>query len=92
VVNPLTFAGLLLATSHGSQHIADYLVDLASQQGKVQLVERTVEPSEVGKSLDQIKGAVGLRVFHQGKPSGSWQTQRKILRAGDLVMEIKETG
>jgi voltage-gated potassium channel len=91
VVNPLTFAGLLLATSHGSQHIADYLVDLASQQGKVQLVERPVEPDEVGKSLDQIKGAVGLRVFHEGKPSGSWQTQRKTLRAGDLDMEIKET-
>lgn len=92
VVNPLTFAGLLLATSHGSQHIADYLVDLASQQGKVQLVERPVQPDEVGKSLDQIKGAVGLRVFHDGKPSGSWQTQRKTLRAGDLVMQIKETG
>jgi voltage-gated potassium channel len=57
----------------------------------VQLVERPVEPDEVGKSLDQIKGAVGLRVFHEGKPSGSWQTQRKTLRAGDLVMEIKET-
>ena len=42
VVNPLDFAGLLLATTHGGQHIADYLADLASRQGKVQLIERDV--------------------------------------------------
>ncbi len=91
VVNPLGFAGLLLATSHGSQHIADYLVDLASQQGKVHLVERPIQPDEVGKSLDQLKGAIALRVIRDGKPAGSWQTKRKLLRAGDMVMEIRTT-
>ena len=44
VVNPLDFAGLLLATTHAGQHIADYLADLATMKGKVRLVERQVDP------------------------------------------------
>jgi voltage-gated potassium channel len=34
VVNPLDFAGLLLATTRSGQHIADYLGDLASSTGR----------------------------------------------------------
>ena len=54
VVNPLDFAGLLLATTHGGQHIADYLADLASRHGKVQLIERNVRSEEIGSSLERI--------------------------------------
>jgi voltage-gated potassium channel len=91
VVNPFDFAGLLLATSHTGQHIADYLADLASHEGKVQLVERPVEPDEVGKSLRDLKGAVALRVMRDGKPYGFWRTQAAKLKAGDIVMEVKPT-
>ena len=47
VVNPLDFAGLLLAATHAGQHIADYLADLASMKGKVRLVEREVRTEEI---------------------------------------------
>jgi voltage-gated potassium channel len=50
-VNPLNFAGLLLATTRSGQHIADYLADLASMKGKVRLIERQVRPEEIGRSL-----------------------------------------
>jgi voltage-gated potassium channel len=92
VVNPFDFAGLLLATSHTGQHIADYLADLASREGKVQLVEREVEPHEIGRALKDLDGAVALRVIREGKPYGFWRTQAERLRAGDVIMEVKPTG
>ena len=91
VVNPLDFAGLLLATTHGGQHIADYLADLASGEGRVQLIERDVRPEEVGKSLKEISDGLGLRMIRDGTPYGFWRPQVQKLEAGDIIMEICPT-
>ena len=91
VVNPLDFAGLLLATSHGGQHIAEYLADLASMQGRVRMVERDVRPEEVGKSLKDISDGLGLRIIRDGKPYGFWRPQVAKLEEGDIIMEICPT-
>ena len=91
VVNPLDFAGLLLATTHGGQHIADYLADLASWQGNVQLIERAITAQEVGKSLRDISEGLGLRIIRQGKPYGFWRPQVDKLQPGDMMMEIVPT-
>jgi voltage-gated potassium channel len=92
VVNPLDFAGLLLATSHGGQHIADYLADLASTDGKVRLIERAVREDEVGKPLREVAGAVGLRLIRAGTAYGFWRPQAEKLEPGDTIMEIKPNG
>ena len=91
VVNPLDFAGLLLATTHGGQHIADYLADLASGEGRVQLIERDVKPEEVGKSLNEISDGLGLRIIRDGTPYGFWRPQVRKLETGDIIMEICPT-
>jgi voltage-gated potassium channel len=91
VVNPLDFAGLLLATSHTGQHIADYLADLASRRGKVQMVEREIAPEEVGKRLKDLDGGLGLRLIRDGTPYGFWRPQAEKLEAGDHVMQIRPT-
>jgi voltage-gated potassium channel len=91
VVNPLDFAGLLLATTHGGQHIADYLADLASREGRVQLIERDIKPEEVGKSLKEISDGLGLRIIRDGTPYGFWRPQVQRLEAGDIIMEICPT-
>jgi len=91
VVNPLDFAGLLLATTHGGQHIADYLADLASREGRVQLIERDVKPDEVGKSLNEISDGLGLRIIRDGTPYGFWRPQVRKLETGDIIMEICPT-
>ncbi len=91
VVNPLDFAGLLLATTHGGQHIADYLADLASGEGRVQLIERDVRPDEVGKALKDISDGLGLRIIRDGTPFGFWRPQVEKLEAGDIIMEICPT-
>ena len=91
VVNPLDFAGLLLATTHGGQHIADYLADLASGEGRVQLIERDVRREEVGKSLKEISDGLGLRIIRDGTPYGFWRPQVQKLEPGDIIMEICPT-
>ena len=91
VVNPLDFAGLLLATTHGGQHIADYLADLASREGRVQLVERGVRAEEVGKALKDVSDGLGLRIIRDGTAYGFWRPQVEKLESGDIIMEITPT-
>jgi voltage-gated potassium channel len=92
VINPVRFTGLLLAGSAQGAHIADYLADLASVDGRVQLVERPVMHAEIGKSLDQLaSGGRGLRVYRDGRPHGFWESEASALREGDIVLEIQAT-
>jgi len=91
VVNPLDFAGLLLATTQAGHHIADYLADLATASGRVRLVEREVMPDEVGMSLSQLAEGLGLRIIRGGTPYGFWRPQVQSLEAGDIIMEIVPT-
>jgi voltage-gated potassium channel len=92
VINPVRFTGLLLAGSVKGAHIADYLADLASVGGRVQLVERLVSAAECGKSLaDLNSGGKGLRVYRDGRPIGFWEDECQLLQPGDVVVEIVPT-
>lgn len=92
VINPVRFTGLLLAGSAQGAHIADYLADLASVSGRVQLVERIVTDAEVGRSLDQLAtGGIGLRIYRDGQALGFWEADKTTLQAGDCVVEIIPT-
>jgi voltage-gated potassium channel len=91
VVNPLDFAGLLLATTHAGHHIADYLADLATMGGRVRMVERDVRSDEIGKSLRDLTDELGLRIIRDGKPYGFWRPQAQKLEAGDIIMAIVPT-
>ena len=73
-------------------HIADYLADLASVSGRVQLVEREVAPEECGQSIETLKsGGRGLRVYRDGEALGFWEEECRSLRPGDIVVEIIPT-
>ena len=92
VINPVRFTGLLLAGSAQGAHVADYLADLASVGGKVQLVERPVLPEEIGKPLDAlVSGGKGLRIYRDGHARGFWEAEARALQAGDTVVEILPT-
>lgn len=92
VINPVRFTGLLLAGSVKGAHIADYLADLASVEGRVQLVERVVSPEECGRSIaDLTSGGQGLRVYRGGRPIGFWEPECQTLQPGDVVVEIVPT-
>jgi len=90
VINPVRFTGLLLAGSAQGSHVADYMADLASVGGQVQLVERRVLPEEVGRSLDNLAtGGRGLRVYRGEQELGFWETC--TLEEDDMVVEILPT-
>ncbi|MGN3975493.1 potassium channel family protein [Tsuneonella sp. SYSU-LHT278] len=90
VINPVRFTGLLLAGSAQGTHIADYMADLASYGGRVQLVERQVMPEEIGKSIDELAGGGrGLRVYRGDVACGYWECGP--LQEGDIIVEIVPT-
>ncbi len=92
VINPVRFTGLLLAGSAQGAHVADYLADLASVGGKVQLIERPVLPEEIGRSLHELAtGGQGLRLYRNGGACGFWEAEAGKLQAGDVVVEIRPT-
>lgn len=88
VINPVSFAGLLLAGSAHGAGIADYLADLASATGRVRLHERPIENFEVGKSLADASVGLGVRILRDGQTIGFWEDAAKELKAGDKVIEI----
>ena len=91
VINPAGFAGLLLAnTAHGPK-VVDYLSDLVSSQGRVKLGEREVKPEEYGQPMSSITGALGVRIYRNGRPYGFWEAETKSLAAGDIIVEILPT-
>ncbi|OWQ96293.1 potassium channel family protein [Sphingopyxis witflariensis] len=89
VINPVSFTGLLLAGSAQGAHVADYMADLASIGGRVQLRERPVSAEEIGRSLDELaSGGRGLRIYRGGKPYGFWEAEAQRLEHGDQVVEV----
>ncbi|WP_133366587.1 potassium channel family protein [Qipengyuania sediminis] len=92
VINPVRFTGLLLAGSAQGAHIADYLSDLASIDGEVQLVERTVNAEDAGKRLAELPDdRIALRVYRDGVAIPLQDTAQTVLREGDCVVEIVPT-
>ena len=92
VINPVRFTGLLLAGSAKGEHIADYLADLASVSGRVQLVEREVTEDECGCAISELRsGGRGLRVYRDGRAIGFWEEECQNLRKGDIIVEIVAT-
>lgn len=91
VINPVSFAGLLLAGSTHGQHIADYLADLASQHGGVRLAERVVRDEECGKPLQDVASGLGVRIYRDSTPYGFWEPEAQALRPGDCIVEIVST-
>lgn len=91
IINPVSFAGLLLAGSAHDTGTADYLADLASVDGRVQLSERAVEFEEVGRPLGSIDSGLGVRILRGGEPIGFWEVGAGALLAGDRIIEIVPT-
>lgn len=88
VINPTSFAGLLLAGSTSGKHIADYMADLAASGGRVKLNERTVLPQEIGGPLSAIRTGLGVRLYRDDRPIGFWEPEAQKLQTGDCIIEI----
>ncbi len=92
VINPASFAGLLLAGSTHGPHIADYIADLAASDGRVALRERRVAPEETGKPLAAISTGIGVRIYRGEQCYGFWEIEAGRLQPGDTLIEIVPKG
>ena len=88
VINPVSFTGLLLASSLAGPFRADYLSDLATSAGRVELRERLVEPHEVGRSVEQVCTGLAVRVIRDGRPYAARDPIVQNLARGDCILEI----
>ncbi|WP_375270142.1 potassium channel family protein [Sphingomonas sp.] len=88
VINPASFAGLLLASSTQGRHVADCLADLANIHGQVALCERAVAADEIGRALDTITTGKALRLYRDHQAYGFWDKEAQHLRAGDRIVEV----
>lgn len=92
VINPASFAGLLLAGSTHGPHIADYMADLAATDGRVALHERMVTAAEVGHPLASISTGMGMRIYRGDRMFCFWEIEAGRLEAGDLIVEVVPRG
>lgn len=88
VVNPVSFAGLLLAGSCQGTRATEYITDLASAAGRVQLVERRVRPEEAGRPLSALATGLGVRIFRGSETYGFWEPEAQSLAPDDILVEI----
>ncbi|VXC86022.1 potassium channel family protein [Sphingomonas sp. AX6] len=88
VINPVSFAGLLLAGSVEGAHVADYMLDLASVDGRVHLAERKITIAEVNQPLSEVTTGLGVRLYRDGKPYGFFEPEALSLHEGDVIVEI----
>ena len=88
VINPASFAGLLLAGSTHGTHLADYMADLAATDGRVALRERRVAADEIGVPLRAITTGLGHRIYRKGSMIGFWEAAANRLEAGDVILEV----
>jgi voltage-gated potassium channel len=91
VINPVSFAGLLLAGSTEGAHLSDYIADLASSNGRVKLAERVITEAECGMPLAALAQGLGVRIYRDGIPYGFWEPEAKALMPGDCIVEILPT-
>lgn len=91
VINPVSFAGLLLASSSDGPRIVEYMADLVSNDGRVKLAERVVLAEECGKPLSSLVRGLGVRIYRNGRPHGFWEPETESLVPGDVIVEILPT-
>lgn len=91
IVNPVSFGGRLLAGATMGSHIADYVSDLVTSDGRVKLNERPVTPQEVGRPLRGVETGQALRLYRDGRTIGFWEPEAAAMEAGDVLIEIVPT-
>ncbi|WP_245640859.1 potassium channel family protein [Sphingomonas taxi] len=90
IVNPVSFGGQLLAQCTAGPHVADYVADLVTRGGQIELRERPVRADEIGTApRDGTDGQI-VRIYRDDRAIGVLQPEARELRAGDWVIELVE--
>lgn len=88
IVNPVSFAGRMLAGALRGPHVTEYLDDLITARGRITLRERGVEPNEIGLSLAAVGPGIGLRLYRNDRAYARWESEAEALMENDTIVEI----
>jgi voltage-gated potassium channel len=88
VINPVSFSGLLLASSLEGPYRAEYLADLATSAGRIELRERVIGSDEVGMTPQEICTGQPVRLIRNGKAHTPSDPSVQRMMPGDRVLEI----
>lgn len=88
VINPVSFTGLLLASTNYGEHLAEYLTDLATTGGNVRLRERQATDDEVGRSLSDVTGGIAVSLYRGRQVLYPWDVSPPRIEHGDAILEI----
>lgn len=88
IINSVNLGGQLLASSTAGPNIADYVSDLVTRGGRVELRERMVTPEEHGADPASFHDRRIVRILRGGRFIGFWEDAARRLEPGDQVIEI----
>ena len=88
IVNPVSFGGQLLAQCTNGPHVADYVADLVTRGGSVELRERPVRPDELGRGVRDLVGTQVVRLYRGDRAFGIWDREAEAIQLGDMVIEL----
>ena len=90
IISPSTFGGYLLAAAVGHPHFMDYVQDLLTAGGRINLIERPVEPNEIGQTATALKPDILLRLYRGETVIQFWDLQEgQKMEAGDVLLILK---
>ena len=90
IVNPVSFGGQLLAQCTTGPHVADYVTDLVTRAGRIELRERAVRADEIGSSARTAVGGQIVRIYRNHQVIEVAQAEEPRLMAGDWIIELIE--
>ena len=87
IVSPSTFGGYALANAVDQAHMVQYMEDLLTAGGRVNLIERPVCAEEVGRTAVDLKPNIVLRVYRGDTIISMTEVQRgRRFESGDLLV------
>jgi voltage-gated potassium channel len=87
IVSPSTFGGYALANAVDQAHMVQYMEDLLTAGGRVNLIERPVRAEEVGRTAVDLKPNIVLRVYRGDTIISMTEVQRgRRFESGDLLV------
>ena len=90
VVSPGKLAGFLIADAVESRYTMRFITDiLTARSGKIQIVERTALPEEVGQTIASVKGKLVVAIARDGDIQGFWDHPDEVIQSQDLVFAIE---
>ncbi len=92
IVSPSKVGGYMLADAIDRAYTVDYLYDLMTAGGDINLVERPARADEIGQMARAVAEGLVLGVHRAGEKINFWDLPQTPLREGDILLVITRAG